>query len=361
VKRPPRREEPEERNTLELYGKSRGALVRKVRPGEGARVSGRLRLSGTPRFHTVRRSDTLWDLCDHYFRDPWRWPRLWALNPSITNPHWIYPGDRIRLRKGAPKPRTRAAVPRLITPRRKPTAPGTIYLKQRGFIAEKDLKYAAKIAGSREEKLMLATYDHVYIRYPRKKPLKVGERYEIYKAIKPVTHPDGKQRLGQIVEVFGEVEIKKLSSAQVAHGVILRAVNPVRRGYLVGPLKQRFKAVQPVRNPRTPIEGTVVAVLDDNHLIGTKQLVFLDRGKKFNVKEGYTFYVSRRGDSYRAINQFRQQTKPDERKWPPQYVATIVVVDVGWNHSVGYVSHARKEIRIGDAVALRVPKNPEQQ
>jgi hypothetical protein len=244
----------------------------------------------------------------------------------------------------------------VVYPHRRTTRPGTIYLKQRGFIAEKNLKYAAKIVGSREEKLMLATFDHVYIRYPRKNPLEVGKRYEIYKAIKPVMHPDTKQKMGRIVQVFGEVEIKELSSAQVARGVILRAVNPVRRGYLVGQLKQRYKAVKPIRNPPTPIKGTVVAVLDDNHLIGTKQLVFLDRGKKFNVKEGYTFYVTRRGDSYRAISQFRQQTAPSERKWPAQYVATIVVVDVGWNHSVGYVSHALKEIRIGDTVELKVPR-----
>ena len=24
------------------------------------------------------------------------WPKLWALNPHVTNPHWIYPGTEIR-------------------------------------------------------------------------------------------------------------------------------------------------------------------------------------------------------------------------------------------------------------------------
>src|SRR5262249_38421501 len=51
----------------------------------------------TPEFHTVSRGDTLWDITGYYFSNPWRWPRVWGMNPQITNPHWIYPGDRVRL------------------------------------------------------------------------------------------------------------------------------------------------------------------------------------------------------------------------------------------------------------------------
>ena len=32
-------------------------------------------------------------------------PKVWSFNPEITNPHWIYPGDQVRLRVGgAPRP-----------------------------------------------------------------------------------------------------------------------------------------------------------------------------------------------------------------------------------------------------------------
>jgi hypothetical protein len=47
--------------------------------------------------HVVRRGDTLWDICFLYFNDPWQWPKIWSYNPQITNPHWIYPGDLVRL------------------------------------------------------------------------------------------------------------------------------------------------------------------------------------------------------------------------------------------------------------------------
>src|SRR5262245_14017322 len=47
--------------------------------------------SDVPELHTVKKGDTLWGVCQVYFQDPWRWPRLWAENPLITNPHWIFP------------------------------------------------------------------------------------------------------------------------------------------------------------------------------------------------------------------------------------------------------------------------------
>lgn len=307
-----------------------------------------------PVHHTVRRGDTLWSLCDSYFRDPWRWPKVWSYNPSITNPHWIYPGNKIRLRRGkeASSQPTKQPVVKAYANRQR--LPATIYIKQRGFIEEDEMKYKAKITGSREEKMMLATFDQVYIKFTKKKPLKVGERYSIYKAIKPVIHPHHKRSIGQMVEIFGEVEIKEVTKSRVARGVILKAVNPIERGYLVGKVKRVFKAVKPVKNTNTRVSGSVVAVLNRSHLIGAQQLVFIDRGKKYKVRVGYTFYVTRRGDAFRRISVFKQKRKRSERKWPKEFVAQIIVVDVGWNHAVGYVSKALKELRLGDRVELQV-------
>ena len=54
-----------------------------------------------PPTYTVKKGDTLWDICDTYFANPWQWPRVWSYNPEILNPHWIYPGELVRLKKDA--------------------------------------------------------------------------------------------------------------------------------------------------------------------------------------------------------------------------------------------------------------------
>ena len=46
--------------------------------------------------HVVEDGDTLWDICEAVLGRPELWPRVWSMNPEITNPHWIYPGDIIR-------------------------------------------------------------------------------------------------------------------------------------------------------------------------------------------------------------------------------------------------------------------------
>lgn len=49
------------------------------------------------RDYIVQEGDTLWDISQRFYGDPFLWPRLWQHNQYVNNPHLIYPGDRIRL------------------------------------------------------------------------------------------------------------------------------------------------------------------------------------------------------------------------------------------------------------------------
>lgn len=54
--------------------------------------------------HVVKKGDTLWDLAKHYLGKATRWREIWNLNAKTLrsgDPHWIYPGERVVIKKGS--------------------------------------------------------------------------------------------------------------------------------------------------------------------------------------------------------------------------------------------------------------------
>lgn len=314
-----------------------------------------------PELHVVRRGDTLWDICFLYFNDPWQWPKIWSYNPQITNPHWIYPGDLVRLLPrgvfaqlpGEPETTTGAGAGSGAAPAPVDTLPAPqrrieVGIKQTAFVEKSGLDKSITIDGAVDEKVLLGAGDQVYLSYPASRPPKVGDKYSVYVPGNIVK--SGGKEVGAYVHVLGTLEVLSVKQDKQARGVILEANQEIERGAKVGPLLRTFRTVPP-SPPKVDAQGTVVAMLTYDQLVGQGEVVFIDLGKGSGVVVGNRMFVVRRGDAYPKV--MNRQVGQDDRKFPARALGEIVIVDVGDNISVGLVTLAVQEMSIGDIVMMQ--------
>jgi hypothetical protein len=329
-----------------------------------------------PGVHVVRRGDTLWDITGHYFGNPWEWPRVWSYNPDITNPHWIYPDDRILLKRNgaegppealpgatdaaaedSPAPGVRIRVAR---PRPRDT---TVRLDDQGYLDREALDQAGEIIGSPEEHMLLSTYDEAYVKFNEGADVRPGETYTVFRAI------EGQERMadesGELVRIFGGVRVESYDpSKRIARVVITDAIDPIERGYRVADAPRQFRMVPPRRNGRS-LEAKVVAALRPRTLLTDQQIIFVDVGAEQGVERGNRFFIVDRGDRWRKSLPMSERamgatlpakTLPDEQDpemYPEEVIAEGRVVDVRQETSALLVTRALVEVSIGDRAEMR--------
>ena len=314
----------------------------------------------TPELHVVRRGDTLWDICWYYFNDPWQWPKVWSYNAQITNPHWIYPGDLVRL---LPRGFLSAATPTSdpgLEPEtnpdvRPPDAPTPVRrqdvaVRQLAFVDKKHLDSSMFIVGSVDDKELLATGDEVYVSYPEDQVPKIGDRHSIYAEDRRVEHK--KKVVGSYVRIVGELQITSVKVGKRAQARILSSNFEIERGQRVGPLLRQFRTVPPTRN-EVNLQGTIVAMLTADQLIGQGEVVFMDLGKSTGIKVGNRLFVVRRGDAFDPDAQPTELVGQDDPAFPSRALGQVVVIEVGPSLSVGLVDRSVEEMGVGDLVMMR--------
>lgn len=312
----------------------------------------------TPELHVVRRGDTLWDICFYYFNDPWQWPKVWSYNPQITNPHWIYPGDLVRLlprgmfvQKSVEEPEKGPDVGKPVDTNPAPARRIETGLKQVAFVEKRNLDDSVEIVGAVDEKALLGDGDSVYLSYPEGKPPQVGKRYSIY--VPGSKAKQGEKVFGAYVQIVGELEVVSVKQDKRARGVITQANQEIERGAKVGPLVKTFKNVPPVA-PTVDLQVPIVAMLTRDQLIGQGEVVFISAGKGSGLAVGNRMFVVRRGDAKPST--MSNQIGKDDRRFPARALGEIVVVEVGEKVSVGLVTLSVQEMSVGDYAMMQKSK-----
>jgi hypothetical protein len=339
----------------------------------------------TKSFHIVRKGDTLWGICGEQLGDSRLWPRIWAQNPQLQNPHWIYPGDQLRLREGgsvtaagdAP-----AAVGGIrggtlgsgTTGRAALVPPETVFLREMGYIDDPSQDVWGQVVGAREEQQLLGDSNRVYMILRPGAQVQLGQLMTVFEDVRDPPAPNGARRPpGKIVAFKGTIKIEAWDAkTRVARGEVVESLDAIERGAKVGPVGRRYYVVPPAAS-QVDVQARILTGLYPHIIMGRDQVVFIDRGANDGLKPGNRLFVIRKGDAWRRTLETSSQMarnrimmdvperldiestplEGDEDSFPEEVVAELRIIRSHKFSSLALVTESQEEIEPGDQAVTR--------
>ncbi len=335
-----------------------------------------------PERYVVQKGDTLWDISGMYLKDPWFWPEIWHVNPSIQNPHLIYPGDVLYFSYVDGKPRVSleaASAMRLSPEVRTSPLTGAIraipydllmdFVGRPSLLTTDDVKNQPYVVGMRDRHIVGSTANEVYAR-GLGQPAE-GTRYNIVGVGEKLYDPDDGDLLGYIGHYAGTGAVIQSTGAvapgtdsilnmkreePLTHMRVVEVGREILQGDKVFPVQADVGAdFVPSPPANEAILGQIIAVVDGVQVAGKYQVVAINRGKKHGLAPGNALGVFYRGElvrdrfdreSWSAFTANYEKVRlPDERS------ATILLFTVKDRMSYGLVVQSSQVINRGDFVA----------
>lgn len=311
--------------------------------------------------HRVVQGDTLWDLSQAYWRDAALWPELWAVNPQVHNPHWIYPGEVIYLQRPGPEQVSRRVV-RLPLEKLAPTAAAevatvgptaasaaaaapkgsgneSLRLARReslDYISSHRLVRFGDVENTHQVKETYGTGEDIELRLAPGAALEVGSVVSIFQDAIPVLHPVSGVLEGYYVEILGHMEVLGIAGDRGV-GRILESYQSISDGAGLMPFRRPLTAV-PLREAHTGIEGLILCGRPESSIFADGDVVFLDKGSLHGLESGAVLEV--------PVREGRRDAQGVVDLGLP--LATVVVVTVEDKSAAGLIVSSRAALERGD-------------
>jgi len=308
-----------------------------------------------PTEYVITKGDTMWGLSERFFKDPFYWPNLWAKNPSITNPHFIYPGQKLKFYKDrvevVPESPAVAGAP----PQPEDSAPArggeaeaiasrTFKIPAgETFIDGSGPRKAGEIVATFENRVMVGAGDYVYTDIGTDRGGKVGDLFSVYRNAGPVSHPVKNNIVGNRIILLGTIKLIEATPSS-SRAQVVQSYYEISRDSFLAPERPRTREV-PLRESSKELKGYIVAARNMGNLIGEGEIIFLDLGRKQGIAPGNLLYVVR-------------EVKPEKTEYfgkkpvlPLRVLGAIVVVETGDEASTALVIKSADAIYPGDVVA----------
>lgn len=297
-------------------------------------------------YYTVKKGDTLWDLSQRFNNSAWQWPGMWSDNKQLTNPHLIYPGQKLKLFFRSDMDRLRqlqakaeeesmtsegvdVAEPEESDKVVEPVEPVELsdtkasdsdkdsniklpfyhYSKigSIGFMTPKpavDHGYIFKVKGI--ERLVISKGDEIFIKETNDKSLIPGAKYFTYR-VTGSAEVKKKIKMAKKLSVLGIGRKTYKTVVETQHYITgIVQITSIKSGYAEGKIIQSYRSIHlkdfvipfVYRSPdvtlTAAVEGMTGAIISSEENEGTfgdGTVAFIDKGSKDGIQPGQMYNV----------------------------------------------------------------------
>ncbi|WP_094751344.1 LysM peptidoglycan-binding domain-containing protein [Psychromonas sp. CD1] len=261
-----------------------------------------------PQTYQVVKGDTLWDISSLFLKSPWLWPHLWKTNKQISDPHWIYPGDKLNLIwvNGEPqlvRKRTVKLSPTIRLHRKEKAIPMiplnriATFLSRDHIIDATLVKNSPRLVGNANSMQHFIAGDVIYAQgqYDNDK------LYGIYRLNEALIDPKTEENLGSLLTFIGISKVSKdknvYSNEQVTAMYLIKSTQEARQGDLLLPLPEQdfLPAYFLPTSVDKSLTGQLLGSLNATSLLGKGDVVMLNKGRRDGIEPGAMFSIMRGG------------------------------------------------------------------
>ncbi len=323
--------------------------------------------SETGVYYTVKKGDTLWGLSQKFSDDPFTWPDLWSKNGQLSNPHLIYPGQKIKLIRRSDIDKYGAsgegqalsvddsgamegsdAVAK--------TDPKSYYyskIERAGFMRKEPVRphgTVFKLKGT--DQLMLGSGDIIYIKGDEETPLVIGARYVTYRTFTP------RQMTARLLDV----NRKKLNRVRDEIGTLhyLSGVVEIvgeKDGFFIARISDSYRSIKlndkimpykkrsrhiPIREGLSSMEGEILIAEEGETTFGQDMVGFINRGTRDGIIKGQVYSV------YYYEKKVSDNLIKGKSLMVPVTIGNILVIDTQEQTSTVLVTYSTQGFSPGD-------------
>ena len=306
-----------------------------------------------PVIYSIKRGDTLWGLSDRFIKDPNYWPNMWSKNDEITNPHVIYPGQKVRVFSDHLEfePRTNAGKQASVT------APATAKAADifqdiaeervftirgnEGYLLEKGHKPAGFVIGAHNDRIVTGMDDIVYTDIGANNGARGGEKFSIFQDEGPVSHPVTSEIMGKKIIPLGSLQLTDVEQ-KASRAIITKNYKEISPGSYLLPYRNGHRHEVTLKMTTRDLKGYIIESYSGAQGISAGDIVYIDLGSNQGAVPGNMLYIVRDVTLDKSLSQGRVE------RLPLELLGALVILETGKKTATALVVKSIDAIYKGD-------------